>query len=145
MSCTRRDVPGCIEHIMLECPRWECRRRQFGTLAPELIAFVREFATSPENISALLLGCVPPSLHGTIHFSGNGRFSQLWRQALPHIAFFVVHVSQSRNVLLREMGLDHPSRITRMGRRPDGLGGHFWVIAGTTFILICMYWKVFSW
>jgi hypothetical protein len=77
------------------------------------------FATSPEDINALLLGGVPPSLHGAIHFTGNGRYFQLWRQALPHIAFHVVHVSYSRNVLLREMGLG-PSRISRMGRRPSG-------------------------
>jgi hypothetical protein len=28
------DVPESIEHILLECPRWECHRRNFGTLAP---------------------------------------------------------------------------------------------------------------
>jgi hypothetical protein len=33
----------------------------------------------------------------------------LWRQALPHIPFFAVHVSHSQNILLREMG-----------QRPDG-------------------------
>ena len=110
------DVIESIEHILLECPRWECHRRNFGALAPDFNGFVRRFATSPEDINALLLGGVPPSLHGATHFTGNGR---LWRQALPHIAFFVVHVSHSRNVLLREMGLG-PSRISRMGRRPDG-------------------------
>jgi hypothetical protein len=25
------DVPESIEHILLECPRWECHRRNFGT------------------------------------------------------------------------------------------------------------------
>jgi hypothetical protein len=100
------DVPKSIEHILLECPRWECHRRNFGTPAPEFNGFVRQFATSPEDIiNALLLGGVRPSLHGAIHFTTNGRYFQLWRQALPHIAFFVVHVSHSRNVLLREMGL----------------------------------------
>ena len=113
------DVPESIEHILLECPRWEYHRRNFGALAPEFNGFVRHFATSPDDINALLLGGVPPSLHGATYFTGNGRFFQLWRQALPHIAFFVVHVSHSRNVLLREMGLG-PSRISRMGRRPDG-------------------------
>jgi hypothetical protein len=111
--------PKSIEHISLECPRWEYHRHNFGALAPELNDFVRQFATSPEDINALLLGGVPPFLHGAIHFTGNVRFFQLWRQALPHLAFFVVHVSHSRNVLLREMGLG-PSRIARMGRRPDG-------------------------
>jgi hypothetical protein len=100
-------------------PRWEYHRRNFVALAPEFNGFVRQFATSPEDINALLLGDVHPSLHGTIHFTRNGGFFQLWHQALPHIAFFVVHVSHSRNVLLREMGFG-PSRITRMGRRPDG-------------------------
>jgi hypothetical protein len=27
------DVPECIKRILLECPRWECHRRNFGTLA----------------------------------------------------------------------------------------------------------------
>jgi hypothetical protein len=108
------DVPKYVEHIVLECPRWECHCRNFGTLVQELNGFVRQFATSPEDVNALLLGGVPPSLHGPIHFTKNGRFSQLWRQALPHIAFFVVHVSHSRNVVLREIGLAL-FRITRMG------------------------------
>jgi hypothetical protein len=82
-----------------------------------IIMHVRNFVE--ECINALLLGGVPPSLHGAIHFTGYGRFFQLWRQALPRFSFFVVHVSHSQNVLLREMGLG-PSRITRMGRRPDG-------------------------
>jgi hypothetical protein len=113
------DGPESIEHILLECPRWEYHRLYFGALAPNFNGFVRQFATSPEDINALLLSGVPPSLHGAIHFKGNGRFFQLWRQALPHIAFFVVHVSHPRNVLLRDMSLG-PSHITRMGRRPDG-------------------------
>jgi hypothetical protein len=107
------DVPESIEHIMLECPRWECHRRNFGTLVQEFNGFVRQFATIPEDTNALLLGGVPPSLDGAIHFTKNGRFSQSWRQGLPHIAFFVVHVSHSRNILLRDMGLAL-SRITRM-------------------------------
>jgi hypothetical protein len=114
------DVLESIEHILLECPRWEYHRRSLGALAPEFNGFVRHFATSPEDMNTLLLGGAPPSLHDAIHFTGNVRIVfQLWRQALPHIAFFVVHVSHSRNVLLREMGVG-PSRITRMGRRPDG-------------------------
>jgi hypothetical protein len=113
------DVRESIEHILFECPRWECHRRNFGTRAPKFNGFVRQFATSPKDINALLLGDAPPSLHGAIHFTTNGRFFPLWRQALPHIAFFVVHVSNSRIVLLREMGLG-PSRITRTGRRLDG-------------------------
>jgi hypothetical protein len=28
------DVHKPIEHIMLECPRWKCHLRNFGTLAP---------------------------------------------------------------------------------------------------------------
>jgi hypothetical protein len=28
------DVHESIEHTMLECPRWECHRRNFWTLAP---------------------------------------------------------------------------------------------------------------
>jgi hypothetical protein len=99
------DVPESIEHIMRECPRWECHRRIFGTLAPYLNGFVRQCATSLEDINGLLLGGVLPSLHGAINFTGNGRFFRLWRQALPHIAFFVVGVSDSRNVLLRDMAL----------------------------------------
>jgi hypothetical protein len=63
------DVHESIEHIMLECPRWECHRRNFRTLAPEFNGFVRKFANSPEDVSALLLGGAPPSLHGAIHFT----------------------------------------------------------------------------
>jgi hypothetical protein len=33
---------------------------------------VREFPPSHEDINALLLGGVPPSLHGVIHFTWNG-------------------------------------------------------------------------
>jgi hypothetical protein len=34
------DVPKSIEHILLECPRWEYHRRNFGALFPELNGFV---------------------------------------------------------------------------------------------------------
>jgi hypothetical protein len=132
-----------IEHILLECPRWEYHRRNFGALALEFHGFVRLSATSPEDINALLLGGVPPSLHGATDFTGNGRFFQSWRQALPHIAFFVVHVSHSRNVVFREMGLR--PRISRMGRRPDGYGIPFLVIAGDAFRFVCMSLEGFSW
>jgi hypothetical protein len=80
------DVPESIEHILRECPRWECHCRNFGTLAPEFSGFVHQLAPSPADINALLLGGVPPSLHGDNHFVGNGRFFHLCRQALPHIA-----------------------------------------------------------
>jgi hypothetical protein len=97
------DVPESIEHILLECPRWECRRRSFGMLALEFNGFVRQFATSPEDINALLLGGVPPSLHGAIHFTRNRRFFQLWRLALPHnalvhvlVQWYVVHLHERR-------------------------------------------------
>jgi hypothetical protein len=54
-----------------------------------------------------------------MHFIGNGRVFKLWRLALPYLDVFVVNLSHSRNALLREMGLA-PSRITRIGRHPDG-------------------------
>jgi hypothetical protein len=64
------DVPESIEHILLECPRWEYHyRRNFGALAPKFNGFVRQFATSLEDINALLFGGVPPSRHGAIHFT----------------------------------------------------------------------------
>jgi hypothetical protein len=34
------DVPKYIKHVMLECPRWGCDRRNFGTLAPKFNGFV---------------------------------------------------------------------------------------------------------
>jgi hypothetical protein len=71
------NVIESIEHILLECPRWEYHRRNLGALAPECNGFVRRFATSPENINALLLGGVPPSLHGATHFTGNERVFKL--------------------------------------------------------------------
>jgi hypothetical protein len=52
------DVHESIEYIMLECPRWECHRRHFETLAPWLNGFVRQFATSNEDITYLFLGGV---------------------------------------------------------------------------------------
>jgi hypothetical protein len=63
------DVRESIEHILLECPRWECHRRYFGTLAQEFNGFVSQFAASPEDINALIFGGVFPSLHGAIHFT----------------------------------------------------------------------------
>jgi hypothetical protein len=68
------DVPQSIENILLECPRqfgirWEYHRRNFGALAPKFNGFVRHFVTSPEDVNALLLGGVPHSLHGAIHFT----------------------------------------------------------------------------
>jgi hypothetical protein len=66
------------KHIMLlECPRWACHRRHFGTQAQEfngLYVNSCTFATSPKDIVALLLGGVPLSLHRAIYFTGNGRF-----------------------------------------------------------------------
>jgi hypothetical protein len=71
-------VPESVEHILLECLRWECHRRNFGKLTPKLNGFVRLFATSPEDSSALLVGGVPPSLHGAIHLTRNGSFFESW-------------------------------------------------------------------
>jgi hypothetical protein len=113
------DVRESIEHVMLECPRQEPHRRKFVILAPKFMDLVRQFATSLEHITTLLLGGVLPSLHGGSHFTRSWRFCRLWHQALPHIVFFTINASHSRNALLREMGLA-PSRITGMGRRPDG-------------------------
>jgi hypothetical protein len=52
------DVPESIllesEHILLECPCWECHRRSFGTLALWLKDFLRQFATCREDMAALL-------------------------------------------------------------------------------------------
>jgi hypothetical protein len=39
------DVTESIKHIMLQCPRRECHRRIFGTLAPQFKDFARHFAT----------------------------------------------------------------------------------------------------
>jgi hypothetical protein len=47
-------VPEYIEHILLECPRWECHRRNFGTLSLKFHGFVRQFATSHEDANAVL-------------------------------------------------------------------------------------------
>lgn len=110
-----------IEHMLVECPRWGYHRHNFGLLVPEFRDFISSqvSASTPEDLTAFILGGVPPSLHGALDFTGNGKFFQLWRRALPHIAFFVAHVSHSRNALLRGLGLA-PTRITRMGRRPNG-------------------------
>jgi hypothetical protein len=81
----------------------------------------------------------PLILHEIGGFSNYGA-----KLSLPHIAFFLVNVSHSRNVLLREMGLA-PSRITRVGRRPDGHGGPFLVNAGNAFMFVCMSLEGFSW
>jgi hypothetical protein len=61
--------------------------------------------------------------------------------ALPHIASYVVHVSHSQNVLLREMVLA-PPRITR---RPNGSGRPFLVGTGSpgmhSFLFAC-HWQI---
>jgi hypothetical protein len=60
---------------VLAYPRCKCHCRYFGTLYSEFNGFGRQFATPPDDINALILGGVPPSLHGAVHFTGNGRFS----------------------------------------------------------------------
>jgi hypothetical protein len=112
------DMPESIEHFLLECPRWECHRRSFWTLAPESSGFVRQIATSPEDINALLLGGAPPPFMAPFILQEMGGFPVM-APSPPSYCFLCSFVSHSRNVLLREMGLG-PSRITRMGRRPDG-------------------------
>jgi hypothetical protein len=62
------DVPEYVKRILLICPRWEYHRCNFGTLAPKFEDFLRQLAISPEDMAALLLGGVPPSLHGATHF-----------------------------------------------------------------------------
>jgi hypothetical protein len=69
------DVPECIEHILLECPRWECHQRNFETLAPKFNGLVGQFATSSEDISALLLGGVPLPFMAPFILQGMGGFS----------------------------------------------------------------------
>jgi hypothetical protein len=54
------DVLESIEHILHECPRWECHRRMFWTLALEFDGFVRKFATSLEDVSAFAFRRRPP-------------------------------------------------------------------------------------
>jgi hypothetical protein len=53
------DVHEFVKHSMRECPRWECHRRHFGTLALKFNGFLRPLFTSPSYISALLLGGAP--------------------------------------------------------------------------------------
>jgi hypothetical protein len=129
----RWDVPESMQNIMLECSRWECPRRNFGTIAPKFQDFLRQFTicTLCEDITTLLLGGVPPPLHDAfvlLRMRGkllakckscwNATYVQSWRHTLSHIiAFLAIHVSHCLNVLLREMGLG-PSRITRMAQRP---------------------------
>ena len=113
-------VSESVEHLLVECPRWECHRRVLAVSAPEFKQMVGRASSCPGDTVALILGGVPPPLHGKPEFSGHGNdFLQLWRRALPHIALFVTHLSLSRNVFLREIGLA-PPRITRTGRRPNG-------------------------
>jgi hypothetical protein len=45
------DVLASIKHIMPAFPRWECHRRNYGTLAQKLQDFVRHFATYPKDIN----------------------------------------------------------------------------------------------
>jgi hypothetical protein len=59
-------------------------------------------------------------------------------QVLPHIAFFVLHVSHSRNVLLREMGLG-PSRIPRMDGPTPGRVGQTFLGQCRECIYVCLH------
>ncbi len=47
-------------------------------------------------------------------------FQAIWTDSFPHIARFVLHLSQARKRFLRELGVLPPSRISRMGLRPNG-------------------------
>lgn len=113
------NVPESVPHLLAECRRWEAHRHSLRAAAPELSQLIARVSSCPEDTAALLLGGTPPPLHDDPDFSENGRFVQLWRQALPCVALFVLHVTHSRFVTLREMGLA-PSRIIRTGRRPNG-------------------------
>jgi hypothetical protein len=64
--------------------------------------FVREFATSPKNIIALLLGGDAPSLHGAIQFTRNGGFS---------CYVFRVSIAKSFNPLLSLQFMYHTPQI----------------------------------
>jgi hypothetical protein len=129
-----------IEHIILECPLWECHRRNIGTLAQEISFkdFVRQFAaSSTKDITTLLLGGVPPSLHGGTYFTWNGSFFPHMVPSPPSYCFLCNSCIALPNVVLCEMGLA-PSCITRMGRRMDAWGMPFLASAGYAFILVCM-------
>jgi hypothetical protein len=113
-------VPESTKHIMLGCPRREYHRHSFGTVTLEFSGFVRHFATSHEDINALLLGGVPPSLHVAIHLHEmGGFFSYGAKPSLILLSLYlVVNEWHCRNVLIRESDLT--PRITRMARRPYG-------------------------
>jgi hypothetical protein len=71
---------------VLEWPRWECHRYYFGTLAIKFEDSVRQFATSREDMTTLLLSNIPPSHYGAIYLTRNGISSQLW--PCPPSSFF---------------------------------------------------------
>jgi len=66
-----------IEHMLVECPRWGYHRHNFGLLVPEFRDFISShvIASTPEDLTAFILGGVPPSLHGALAGLGMGKFS----------------------------------------------------------------------
>lgn len=114
------NVPETVEHMLSVCPRWNSHRQELAASAPEFASLVSSVSSGPRDDVTLVLGGVPPALHGAEDFKHRSdRFFVLWRRALPKIALFVMHVTDSRRVCLSELGLAL-SRATRTGRRPDG-------------------------
>jgi hypothetical protein len=90
-------------------------------------------------LQATVRRCAPfPSCHHSLY--KKWEVLQLWRQALPHTAFLAVHVSHSRNVLLRDID-DGPYLLLAPLEWADNRTDKpdlFSVSAGNAFILVCM-------
>ena len=68
----------------------------------------------------MLLRGAPPNAAGAHVAALVADFHVVSTGSLPQIARFVLHLSQAMKRFLRELGFLPPSRISRMGLRPNG-------------------------
>ncbi len=115
-----KDVPESIPHMLLECPRWAALRTVLRDSTPALSRIIDGLSSSTEDKVIMLLGGAPPNAADAHVAALVTDFHSIWIDSLPHIARFVLHLSQARKRFLRELGVLPPSRISRMGLRPNG-------------------------
>ena len=116
------DVPESIPHMLLECPPWAALRTVLRDSTQALSRIVDSLSRSTEDHVIMLLRGrgAPPNAADAHGAALVADFHAIWIDSLPHIARFVLHLSQAMKRFLRELGVLPPSRISRMGLRPNG-------------------------
>ena len=114
-------VPESIPHMLIECPRWASVRAVLHDSASALMRTIHSLAASVDDQATMLLGGTPQSpIISDQHRELALNFTKTLTDAFPHIACYVLHLSQIRKAYLREIGVHASSRIIRTGPRPDG-------------------------